>query len=362
MKNNGKYLYFEVMRIIACFFVIFNHTGKKGFYLFLEHKPGGILFFADLFIAVFCKFSVPLFFAISGALFLARENEPFEVLWKKRIGKIAMVLVVFSLIYYLVEVGMGTESLSIGRFLSRFYEKNWNFSFWYLYAYIPFLMCLPFLRALVKNLSNQHFYYWFGLALVFTGLIPCLQYILCQDRWTLNEHFNAAWLCSEIVLYPCLGYFLQHRFDLTEHRNKLPLLWLVNAAAIGISCFMTYYRMQVTGNRSGNQELQVFYNSFVFINCAAVFLTVKDIFSRIRLSARLEQMIELLGSCTFGIYLLHLMVLKKIPFFTGLWDSIWIGMGNFHMLAAFLICFCVMGICCVLTLLLKKIPVIRYLF
>lgn len=77
-----KEISLEIMRIFAIFFVIFNHTGGDGYYLFLQQEKGGLLFWIYLFLSVFCKFSVPLFLAVSGALMLNRE-EKITVLWKK---------------------------------------------------------------------------------------------------------------------------------------------------------------------------------------------------------------------------------------------------------------------------------------
>lgn len=61
VQKNKKYTYIEIMRIIAIFFVIFNHTGNKGFFLFSQHQAGGMQFWIYLLVSVFCKFSVPLF-------------------------------------------------------------------------------------------------------------------------------------------------------------------------------------------------------------------------------------------------------------------------------------------------------------
>ena len=41
MKGKRKNLYFEMMRILACFFVIFNHTGERGYFLFSQRPLGG---------------------------------------------------------------------------------------------------------------------------------------------------------------------------------------------------------------------------------------------------------------------------------------------------------------------------------
>ena len=63
------------MRIIAAFFVIFNHTSSVGHFLFSRYSDHSIQYWPYMLIAAFCHFSVPLFFMISGALLLGRDDE-----------------------------------------------------------------------------------------------------------------------------------------------------------------------------------------------------------------------------------------------------------------------------------------------
>lgn len=359
-ENKKKYLYLEVMRIFACFFVIFNHTEKYGFFLFSQRPAGGIQFFVYLFLSIFCKFAVPLFFAISGALLLAREDEPLKILWKKRIGKMAAILIVFSFVYYLYDVYKGEQVFHLSDFFMKLYSDKWNFSYWYLYAYLGFLVTLPFLRALTKNLKDEYFYYLFVLAIVFSGILPCIHYYFWQNTALLNQSFNVKWLYSNAVLYPCLGYFLEHRLDLEEHKKSILVIWIVNVAAIMVSCYMTYYRVLITGECSESQS-QTFHASFVMINCAAMYVAIKYVFSRIKLPVFAEKLIYSLGSCTFGIYLLHILVMKKWKLLYNLQDFFRNQWGLNQMLAVFLVCFCTMMIGYVMTLILKKIPFIGQL-
>ena len=86
MAQNQRHLDIELIRIIACFFVIFNHTGEDGFFLFSRYDWKSISFWIYLMISIFCKCSVPLFFAVTGALLLEKE-ETAGRLWRHRIGR-----------------------------------------------------------------------------------------------------------------------------------------------------------------------------------------------------------------------------------------------------------------------------------
>ena len=78
MKNQCNFVrksYLDVLRNIAIFMVLFNHTGSKGFAIFTTVAPQSVSYWIYLFGAIFIKIAVPIFFMISGALLLERENE-----------------------------------------------------------------------------------------------------------------------------------------------------------------------------------------------------------------------------------------------------------------------------------------------
>ena len=152
INERRNLVYIEFMRIMATFFVIFNHTGMNGFFLFSKYETSTLHFWIYLFISVFCKFSVPLFLAISGAVLLKKENESIGYVWTHRIKRIFCALLVFSFFYYLRNIYYGSELFSLNRFALHFYKDSWNFSFWYLYTFLAFLISLPLLRKLHYNL------------------------------------------------------------------------------------------------------------------------------------------------------------------------------------------------------------------
>lgn len=140
-----KRLDIELMRIIAAFFVLYNHTGANGFSKFLSYDPHTFHYWLYLFLSISCKVSVPLFLVIAGALMLGREPEPVKYLWRHRVLHIFSILLVWSVFYYLLEVGEGNEKFNIFHFFTKLYSNGWNFSYWYLYAYLSMLIVLPLL-------------------------------------------------------------------------------------------------------------------------------------------------------------------------------------------------------------------------
>lgn len=196
-----KRLDIELMRIIAAFFVLYNHTGANGFSKFLSYDPHTFHYWLYLFLSISCKVSVPLFLVIAGALMLGREPEPVKYLWRHRVLHIFSILLVWSVFYYLLEVGEGNEKFNIFHFFTKLYSNGWNFSYWYLYAYLSMLIVLPLLQRFAQGLSDNDYKYALVLYIAFCMLVPCLQYRVFQDRHPLNVNVSIEWLATNIVVF-----------------------------------------------------------------------------------------------------------------------------------------------------------------
>ena len=98
-SKKGKKLHIEFLRFFCIWLVMFTHTSTAGFSLYLLRPES---FFFPFYIAVpfWVKTAVPIFFMISGALLLKKE-EPISVIFKKRIWRFAQIIFLFSLINYL---------------------------------------------------------------------------------------------------------------------------------------------------------------------------------------------------------------------------------------------------------------------
>ena len=301
--SQNKNICFEIMRIVAIFFVIFNHTGNNGYFMFAQWPTNSIQFWIYMLLSVFCRFSVPLFLAISGALMLKRTNVSLKRLTPK-ILKMICTLIVFSICYYIFDTIQRGGNFDWVYAAKRLYSNNLKFHLWYLYLYIAYLISLPFLCAMVRNLETKYFYCMIFFAILFNGILPIGEYVITQGTVTLNNSLEVSWLVSDIILYPCIGYFIQERLDYKKIKEKLPLLWIINLCGLLICCFMTFYKSCIT-NTLLESESQTFHKSFVVLNCITIFCTFKVLFENIHLKNKGQKAILSIGKATFGIYLLH---------------------------------------------------------
>lgn len=79
LEGKNKKIYFEIMRIIACTLVLFNHL--PGYMLF--NKSSGLKQMGYMTLTMLTRINVPIFFMISGALLFGRSDD-FISVQKKR--------------------------------------------------------------------------------------------------------------------------------------------------------------------------------------------------------------------------------------------------------------------------------------
>ena len=271
--SKNKILYLEFLRGFAIFFVIFNHTGTNGFNLFSTYQPASLQFWISLGVAIFCKFSVPVFFAISGALALGKDPEPLGRLWRKKILKFSLILIIISLIYYLELIYKANgnklilEKGWINDFILKLYSGDVRTHLWYMYAFIAYLIGLPFLQSLVKHLEDKHYYYMVAICLLMNALVPITQFFVNNEAFRLSSDFSIGWICTNVVIYPCLGYYIHKK-----HRLLTPIiLWIVNIGCISIASYVTYLRAMDTKTF----DIEAYHYSFLVINMICVYITGK---------------------------------------------------------------------------------------
>ena len=153
MKQRGHNYAFDILRILACFLVIVNHTNSE---VFLGMNPS-LTWALSLAYFYFSKIAVPIFLMISGALLLRREYSYKELLIHK-VGKVAAVLLLFSLYIYLVEEG---NAFNLHDFINRIIEAPIITSYWYFYMLLGAYLILPFLRKIIIVMKQADWLYFF---------------------------------------------------------------------------------------------------------------------------------------------------------------------------------------------------------
>lgn len=342
-NNKERKTYLEVLRVIACIFVLCIHTAVAGEYE--KQEAGSMDYFFYLFISVFIRCAVPLFFMISGVTLLEKKESLIYV-WKKRIWKIFVALIGASFFYYLCDVYIGKEQFDITRFFIVFFNEGWVVPFWFLYAYIGFLMVLPLIRILAQNLDKRKFEYLVVLFFIFETLIPFLS--LFSSYVKFNSYIGISGLASIVIIYPLLGYYIEKHINMKSKIYLLPL-WIINMLLL----FSVTYNTMALGDGSVDGSYSI------AVNAVSIFITTKVLFDKNKENLW-NKILCTIGACTFGIYLLHPMLLERIRLLNKIWMAIqnnlsWINV----MIMDFLYVIWIFTIGFLIVYVLKKLPIIK---
>lgn len=348
-RISARKTYLDVLRILASFLVCYNHA--HGFSLFLyQEADGSLLSWVNVFLSVITTNNIPLFFMVSGALLLGKQ-ESYQALWKKRILRILVVLFAASGVTYLIN---SPRPLSVTDFCRRLLSGEITISYWYLYAYLGYLLFLPFLRKIAVRMTHQDL---LALTVLRTLFVPGLMIVnfclgcLGIEKLVLSGQLHIPLIGYDSFFCPLAGYFLCHRMDF-QSRKKEKLLWCTAAffGASLLSSVMTY----AEGATAAFSETYI--GMFRYFSAMALFALVKYACETIRISPKLEALIRHISSVTFGIYLLEPIVTRFLftPFFSRIpWTPVIITVSS---AVWCVVCMAAGGS---LVFLLRKIPGVR---
>mgnify|MGYP004702623345 CR=1 FL=1 len=299
MIDKNRIYYFDYLKVFAIFLVVFNHTGAQGFFLFSE-QINSVMFFPYMLISIVDKVAVPLLFMVSGALLL-KKQETVQLLWKKRVSKYVIVIIVFSFIRYLFKLGtIKDQSFTILGFLRYIYAAPMEIPYWFLYTYLAALIILPFLRRVAQNLSDQEFKYLIYLQVVIVGILPILEYIFKMG----GLYLDIPMVTDSVIFYMLLGYYMYNRANSLSRNNSIMLiLWSLTIITLAFSAWMVTYQYRITGvlNESSSQT---FFSNFTPFLAITLFLSFSKLERRINRKKR-HYFLNYFSNAILGVYLLE---------------------------------------------------------
>lgn len=172
--------------------------------------------------------------------------------------------------------------------------------------------------------------------------------------YNLNVLFRIDWLGSNILINPIVGYFLQTRVKGFWNKRNIYFFWCINICLILLTCYLTYIRIKITGV-CDEINSQSFHSLFALINAMCIFVTCHYSCRKINFGNALEKIINSIGECTFGIYLLHVFYMRQMVW---LWGKFREQLHINYMLSAFIYCAIIFLLGYISTLIIKKIPIL----
>ena len=299
-NTKQRKLYLDFLRIIAIIFVIYNHTSEKGYYLYAYDSPF-ILKVIYIATGALIAVAVPIFFMISGSLLIPKE-ESIGDLYKKRVLRMVIVLILFSLLQYVLLVVNDNVELSLRYFITHITIESIIAPYWYLYAYLAYLICLPLLRKMALNMTNKEFKYLFAAFLIIEGLLASLLFIFDIGEMTM---FFTIPFFNRVVIYPLLGYYMDHRMTKEQYTLKGALIFIALMIAVLALIVVNTLHRNLSYEQFTAYDKGLFVTGFTAVLDAGIFYIAKLLFKDRKVPKALEFVITALGSTVFGVYLIE---------------------------------------------------------
>lgn len=299
--SGNRLIHLDLLRILSIFAVVLLHTasGKLRDVSVASYAWTSFNFYDSL-----MRFCVPALVMISGVFFLNREI-PLKKLYTKYILRIATAFVIWSAIYLaanlIVEASNGTPlDLSPKRLLRDFILAPPHL--WFLYMIACLYIVTPFLRAIVADRQRALYFLilWFLIGVCFQTLSSLDG--LKQFTSALRGKMNLV-LVTGYSGYYVLGDYLSKTKIRTGTELAVYFLGALSAA-------FTVLSTQFLSLRADRLD-DLFYKYMtpnVMMQTIAVFVLFQCRISRIVFSQRAARAISYVSACTFGIYLIHMIV------------------------------------------------------
>lgn len=289
MKARKSYI--DILKIIAIFFVLYTHTGNDAMHVF--ENTSGINYGFSLALALISAFGPTLFFIVSGSLLLSHEESLKEV-FKKRILRYFILLVVIEVvrIIYFHAVSGVLSDLTFKTFFTTLYSTNVIEQYWFLHAYLAFLLMLPFMRLIAKGLSKETALYLLILFAVFD-----IVFVLFELAFGLERISLSVPILTDIIILPLAGYIVEYTlsdfFDIFKNR----LIVYVSA----LICFLIEFIYGLKICKTGAYLPNI--NGIHYLIAFAVFIAIRALFKGRSLSSKAISFLKFTGGSTLVIFL-----------------------------------------------------------
>lgn len=280
---SDRYERLDTARWLAAMAVVLLHCASQGLADETAHGSFGWTV-ANLYDAAM-RWCVPVFVMISGALLLdPRPAEPLRVFYGKRMARIVLPLVIWTLFYIVWRAATARidgDQVPWTVWMSAIAAGKPYYHLWYLYMLVGLYLVTPFVRRGYWAVSER-------IRLAAVGVILSLAMI--QTAWQEGVEHSGLFLTW---FAPFLGYFVAGRLMFDGHVRLRHAALLLAASILGTA-------IGIHAMSSPSSFDTYFYSNFS-VTVPVMSLAVYYLILHGPKLPRLPGLVSL----TFGIYLIH---------------------------------------------------------
>ncbi len=290
----------DTLRVLATIGVIILHVSS---FQLMEYNATSLnlWWIGNIFNGTF-RFSMPIFFMISGALLLSKDYTLQQFL-KKRFIRIIPPFLFWSSIYILYTIsikiyhGESLHLVDISKIILRKLLFGAQYHLWFIYILIGCYLFIPIVRKWIKTANQKEILFFLSIWIftivfnynVFSGYKPAIDL----------RYFSGAFG------YLILGYFLSINKNLLLNKRWVALSFVFVGSLITI--LGTYFTS--SHSQTFVDSFYVYLTPHIMLYSIGVFLLIKNI--RIKNMFVLNA-IHFISKHSFGIYLIHVLILKLL--------------------------------------------------
>lgn len=336
---SGRKPHLDILRVLCIFFVVYMHT-------YISAPPVHITtgYYIYLMSNMCIKVAIPIFFMISGAVLLQKE-ETVKTLLSKRIY--AFIVIILSTLA--IQLFIGTWLKDSDFFLSLLGKSTHHYlsnlehdalpipmsTYWYMYAYLGLLIMLPILRPAAQNMKSSAFLYLIAAYIITVFILPI---ILCLTGYKYLHplHLHLPFYSTEVpnipnggmnyLFYALVGYYLEHRVTKEQVTKRLLIiLSLASVLCLIAACAM----MEFTRIQEGRDQVHNFFfaTKFTVIPAITLFLLTKHISANSTILNKYQFIFAKLGRAVIIVFLFENIIRHCIAPYHKAWSAALSGYG-----------------------------------
>lgn len=339
VSKKKRLVYIDVLNICACICVVYMHCNGA-----VHTLSDTRLWRECMVVETLAYWAVPVFFMITGVTLLGyREKYSTATFFKKRFLKTLIPYIVWSIINVAIKIRLWhwDFDLSFRGIVTMLLGARAEDNYWFFIPLFMIYLSIPVL-SLAKD-SRKTLIYAASAAFVIYSVYPFLCSLL-NIPVNGNIEFLAA---GRHIMYVLIGYIIANGNFSKKRRIIIYILGIAGAV-------LRYVSTVVVSPQTGE-----IYDTFwgylnfptVFLACA-VFTAAKHIpWEKLFGDGRLQKLLPVLSSASFGVYLMHTLLIRFLIINAGADQSTYV----WRLLMPLVI----YAICVAVTLVAKRIPVVK---
>lgn len=300
----------DLLRIFATMSVMVIHIDPMGSDCSSRIIPSAEWLFAMLFDGL-SRWAVPIFFMISGALFLDKRIS-ITRLYRHNISHIAIAFLFWSFTYAVIRemvYGYGIKNTILETLYGHYHM-------WFLFSILCLYIAVPFLQRIVEHKHLEE--YLLVVCFVFSLLLP--QLVECTELFSPNiagigktilSKFDICFV-STATFYFVLGHYLHHIELSSFYRRMLYVLGFIGAIlTVSLTCIVSIWKGVETETFFSPSDINISLFSI------AIFVFAKYNLSKPTKHPTLSFLSKHIPPICFGAYLIHPMVIELLYLIFG---------------------------------------------